>query len=68
MYNPAIMMNYAGELTKLRQGGNYDDYQREFTRLSHHIRDLLEKFLVNCFVNGLRDTTKYEVMADADPP
>lgn len=32
-------------------------------RLSHQILELPKEFLVGCFVSGLRDTIKYDVVA-----
>lgn len=32
-------------------------------RFSHQVEDLSEEFLVGCFVNGLCDTIKYDVVS-----
>lgn len=58
------MVGQSRELSKLKQeGSNYDAYQEEFMRLSHQVQDLPESYLVGCFVSGLRDTVKYEIIA-----
>lgn len=36
LYNPSTNMEYAGELSKLKQGLSCDGYQAEFMCLSHH--------------------------------
>lgn len=40
----------------------YGFYQEVFMRLSHQIEGLSEEFLVRCFVSGLRDAIKYDII------
>lgn len=64
MYDPAFTISYDGELSKLKQEGmNYDEYQAKFMRLSHHVHGLTQTYKMNCFISGLREAVKYEVMA-----
>lgn len=32
-------------------------------RLSHQVQDLSENYLISCFISGLRDSVKYELIA-----
>lgn len=62
MYVRKSVTRYSGKLTKLKQEGDrFESYQKEFMRLSHQILELLEKFLVGCFINSLRDAIKYDI-------
>lgn len=64
IYDPSYTISYNGELSKLKQEGmRYDDYQAEFMQLSHHVHGLTHTYKMNCFISGLRETVKYEVMA-----
>lgn len=64
MYDTAAVVDFAGELSKLKpEGSTFDEYQAEFMRLSHHVQGLSEEFLVSCFVSGLKDLVKYELMS-----
>ncbi|KAH7560795.1 hypothetical protein JRO89_XS10G0104300 [Xanthoceras sorbifolium] len=53
--------NVGGTLTKLRQTGTIKEYRLQFERLANRIRDLLESFLISCFLSGLRDDIKVGV-------
>ncbi|KAK2646653.1 hypothetical protein Ddye_021848 [Dipteronia dyeriana] len=48
-------------LTRLKQGSSIADYQAEFEKLSERIDELPEKFLVGCFIVGLRDEIHLDV-------
>lgn len=53
MYDSANTIDYAGELSKLRQeGGNYEDYQNEFMS---HVQGLFQEYLLSCFLSNMRD-------------
>lgn len=64
MYGDSVALDYQGELTNLKQeGSTYDEYQWEFMRLSHLVQGLSEGFLISCFISGLRETVKLELLA-----
>lgn len=48
-------------LTRLKQISTVSVYQEEFEKLSHCVEDLSEKFLIGCFVTGLKDDIKLNV-------
>lgn len=55
-------------LAKLKQNNyDYDEYQSEFIRLSHHVYGLLEEFLASCFLSELRDPVKFKRMIKRMP-
>lgn len=57
LYRDSIAVDYQGELAKLKQKGyEYDEYQKEFMRISHMVHGLSEHFLISCFISGLRET------------
>lgn len=65
MYGRRSVMEHSGELSKLKQeGADYDRYQKEFMGLSHQIQELPEDYLVGCFISGLRNQVKYEIISD----
>lgn len=54
MYDLSSTVDYADALAKLKQDNyDYDEYQSEFIRLSHHVHGLLEEFLASCFLSEL---------------
>lgn len=60
LYDSTKTLEYAGKLSKLKQeGNNYDDYQPEFIRPSHHVHGLAQDYLISCFISGLRDQVKH---------
>lgn len=64
LYDSTKTLEYAGKLSKLKQeGNNYDDYQPEFIRLSHHVHGLAQDYLISCFISGPRDQMKHEIEA-----
>jgi hypothetical protein len=48
-------------LTRLKQTTTIAAYQEAFERLSHRVDNLLEKFLIGCFIVGLRDDIRIDV-------
>lgn len=60
-FGPPIFQDPAGALTKLRQTGTVEEYQKEFERLSSLVNGLSEEFLVSCFLSGLRDDIQSSV-------
>lgn len=64
VYDHSDTKSFVGELTKLKQDGStYEEYVMEFMRLSHYVHGLSEEFLIECFISGLKDSIKYELMA-----
>lgn len=64
LYGGRTVAGYLGELSKLKQEGHtLEHYQEEFMLLLHQVQDLSEDFLVGCFISGLRDTIKYDIIA-----
>lgn len=41
----------------------YKEYMLVFMRLYHHIQDLSEEFLIDCFISGTRGYVTFELMA-----
>ena len=54
--------NYVGQITKLRQTLYVHSYQEQVEVLMVRIRGLTEEFFVQCFVSGLMDAIKNQVM------
>ncbi|KAL5810297.1 hypothetical protein ACOSQ4_026865 [Xanthoceras sorbifolium] len=48
-------------LTRLKQTSSVSVYQEEFEKLSHRVDELPEKFLISCFVAGLKDEIRLDV-------
>lgn len=46
-----------------QEGHTLEYYQQEFMPLLHQIQDLSEDFLIGCFISGLQDTIKYDIVA-----
>lgn len=68
LYGGRTVAGYSSELSKLKQEGNTcEQYQGEFMKLSHQVQELPEEFLVGCFIGGLRDAIKYEIIAKNPP-
>lgn len=68
MYGGRTVAKYLGELTKLKQEGHsFDYYLEEFMRLSHQVQELPKDFLIGCFISGLRDGVKYDLIG-RNPP
>lgn len=63
-YGRLSVVEHSGELSKLKQeGADYDRYQEEFINLSSQIQELPKDYLVGCFISGLRDQVKYELIS-----
>ena len=54
--------NSFGQITKLRQTSSVHAYQEQVEALMVRIRGLTEEFFVQCFINGLMDAIKNQVM------
>ena len=54
--------NTIGQITKLRQISYVHIYQEQFEALMVRTKGLKEDFFVQCFISGLRDTIKNQVM------
>ena len=48
-------------LSRLKQTTTFNAYQEAFEKLSHKVDDLLENFLVGCFIAGLKDEIRLDV-------
>jgi len=48
-------------IIKIGQKLGYDTYQEAFEKLSRKVDDLLENFLVGCFIAGLKDKIRLDV-------
>ena len=55
------MEDYQGKLTKLMQTGSVIEYQEQFEQLSNKVDGLSEKFLLSCFISGLKPHIQHEV-------
>lgn len=64
MYGKSPTIDYFGELSKLKQEGyDYEKYWNEFMRLSHQVRGIPSEHLISCFISGLRETVKIELLS-----
>ena len=54
--------NSVGQITKLRQTSFVHIYQEQVEALIVRIRGLMEEFFLQCFVSGLMDAIKNQVM------
>ena len=52
----------SGELTKLQQGGSVKEYQVQFESLLSKIGPLPQNQQVSCFISGLKEVIKSNVM------
>ncbi|KAL5816801.1 hypothetical protein ACOSQ3_025179 [Xanthoceras sorbifolium] len=48
-------------LTRLKQTSTVSIYQEEFEKLFHRVDELPEKFLIGCFIAGLKDEVRLDV-------
>ena len=60
-FGPTKFDDPSEALTRLRQTTTVASYQESFERLSNCVDDLPEKFLIGCFVAGLRDEIRIDV-------
>lgn len=63
-YNSEKVLDFFGQLTKLRQKGTVQEYQIEFERLLAKAGSLPQDRQVSCFISGLRDTIRIDVQAN----
>ncbi|GLT61288.1 hypothetical protein SLA2020_340070 [Shorea laevis] len=62
-FGPSQFYDLFGELTKLQQEGSIKEYQSKFESLLPKIGTLSQSQQVSCFVIGLKDVIKADVMA-----
>uniref|UniRef100_A0A2N9HMQ3 Retrotransposon gag domain-containing protein n=1 Tax=Fagus sylvatica TaxID=28930 RepID=A0A2N9HMQ3_FAGSY len=62
-YGPTQFYDYFGELTKLQQSGTVKEYQTRFEQLLAKAGPLPSTGQVSCFVSGLKENLKADVMA-----
>uniref|UniRef100_A0A2N9EXV4 RNA-directed DNA polymerase n=1 Tax=Fagus sylvatica TaxID=28930 RepID=A0A2N9EXV4_FAGSY len=62
-YGPTQFYDYFGELTKLQQVGSVKEYQAKFEHLLAKVGYLPPTRQVSCFVSGLRENVKADVLA-----
>ena len=60
-FGPTDYEDPSEALTRLKQTTTIAAYQEAFERLSHRVDDLPEKFLIGCFIAGLRDDISIDV-------
>ncbi|KAL5785695.1 hypothetical protein ACOSQ2_008087 [Xanthoceras sorbifolium] len=60
-FGPTDYEDPSEALTRLKQTTTVSAYQEEFEKLSHRVDELPEKFLIRCFVAGLKDDIKLDV-------
>ena len=60
-FGPSDYEDVQGNLSKLVQKGTVADYQDEFESLSTRTVGLSDKFLLSCFISGLKPYLKREV-------
>jgi hypothetical protein len=60
-FGPTDYEDPSEALTRLKQTTTIVAYQEAFERLSHRVDDLPEKFLIGCFIAGLRDDIRIDV-------
>ena len=61
-YGPTQFYDYFGELTKLQQVGSVKEYQAKFEHLLAKVGYLPPTCQVSCFVSGLRENVKADVL------
>ncbi|KAK9179225.1 hypothetical protein WN943_028424 [Citrus x changshan-huyou] len=62
-YGATQFQDFFGELIKLQQVGSVCDYQTQFEKLLAKVGRLSQDRQVSCFVSGLKDTIKADVLA-----
>ena len=62
-YGPTQFYDYFGELTKLQQTGSVRDYQSRFENLLAKAGHLPPARQVSCFISGLKEGIKADVLA-----
>ncbi|KAA8517478.1 hypothetical protein F0562_017771 [Nyssa sinensis] len=62
-YGPTQFYDFFGELTKLQQTGSVREYQTQFEKLLAKAGSLSQTQQVSCFVSGLKESIKVDVLA-----
>ncbi|KAK3184816.1 hypothetical protein Dsin_032102 [Dipteronia sinensis] len=63
VYGPTQFQDFFGELIKLQPVGIIRDYQTQFEKLLSKVGHLPQDRQVSCFINGLCDNIKADVLA-----
>lgn len=63
-YNSEKVLDFFGQLTKLRRKGTVQEYQVEFERLLAKASSLPQDRKVSYFISGLRDAIRIDVQAN----
>ncbi|XP_042499867.1 uncharacterized protein LOC122078063 [Macadamia integrifolia] len=61
-FGPTPFQDFFGELAKLQQTGSVREYQSKFERVLSKVGLLSSNRQVSCFVSGLRDSIKVDVL------
>ncbi|KAI9199008.1 hypothetical protein LWI28_025853 [Acer negundo] len=61
-FGPTQFYDFFGELTKLQQVGSVRDYWTQFEKLLAKVGQLSQPQQVSCFVSGLKDSIKADVL------
>jgi len=59
--------SFLGRLTKLRQTGIVDEYIIAFEALAFRVRGLTDAFYMKCFISGLKEAIKAQVLLHHPP-
>eukprot|EP00253_Pinus_taeda_P035434 PITA_35434 len=59
--------SFLGRLTKLRQTGIVEEYITTFEGLAFHTKGLLDEFYTECFISGLKEAIKAQVLLHHPP-
>ncbi|KAA8529845.1 hypothetical protein F0562_034386 [Nyssa sinensis] len=62
-YGPTQFYDFFGKLTKLQQTGSVREYQTQFEKLLAKAGSLSQTRQVSCFVSGLKESIKVNVLA-----
>ncbi|KAH9745476.1 hypothetical protein KPL70_004085 [Citrus sinensis] len=62
-YEATSFQDFFGELIKLRQVGSVNEYQTQFERLLAKVGHLPQNRQISCFISGLHDSIKANVLA-----
>ncbi|KAH7576003.1 hypothetical protein JRO89_XS02G0274100 [Xanthoceras sorbifolium] len=62
-FGPTQFEDFFGDLTKLQQVGSVCNYQTQFENLLSKVVSLPQSHQISCFISGLKDTIKVDVLA-----
>ncbi|KAL5789263.1 hypothetical protein ACOSQ2_004151 [Xanthoceras sorbifolium] len=62
-FGPTQFEDFFGDLTKLQQVGSVCNYQTQFENLLSKVVSLPQSHQISCFISGLKDTIKADVLA-----